>query len=241
MSDLVGLTSFLAAIYRIIEQRLLDLGLDRIRLPLGSSAEENHTPIFVSKDIATKDRVIIIFGERNAEPGILSWRIIGDEGIRHGTLVEFVKAVFSAPSPVTTPTKNGNTTGGTATTATTASSTPGIIIANPCQLLWWRGGARAVSNYEWHCLPRPSAVHDSLRVDVVKNRIPDNNDYAEHVHYIFDKVIPSLLKPGAKIDIIGKEFPGKAVLDCLAEDCMCYTLRHSVNGEKGKAKTPPKS
>ena len=120
------------------------------------------------------------------------------------------------PTPTSTPTKNetGNTTA-------TTSSAPGIIIANPCQLLWYRGGGRAVSNYEWTCLPRPTAVHDAPRVDAVKNRIPGNGDYVEHVQYIWEKVIPSLVKPAAKVDFIGVEYTGMAVLEYLAGHCKC--------------------
>ena len=77
-----------------------------------------------------------------------------------------------------------------------------------------------MSNYEWQCLPRPTAVHDAPRVDAVKNRIPGNHDYVEHVHYIFGKVIPSFLKKDAKINIVGNEYTGKAVVDYLADNCM---------------------
>ncbi|EXJ64388.1 hypothetical protein A1O7_00724 [Cladophialophora yegresii CBS 114405] len=207
-----------AAVCNIVQQRLLDLGFERVRLPLGAAEQENHVPILVSKGIATKDRVIVIFGGRNEEPGILSWRVIGEEGIRHGSLVEFATAVLSTPAAASTvastPTENGVTND---TIITSTATTPGIIVANPCQLLWYRGGSRAVSNYEWLCLPRPSAVHDAPRVDPVKNRIPGNHDYIEHVQYIFQNVIPSLVNERARIDIIGVEFTGTAVVEYLAE------------------------
>ncbi|KAJ9609152.1 hypothetical protein H2200_006924 [Cladophialophora chaetospira] len=213
-----------AAVRNIVKDRLLDLGFGVVRLPLGAAADENHVPILVSKDIAAKDRVIVVFGERNTEPGLLSWRVIGEEGIRHGSLVEFAKAVLSTTAVVTTPTKNGDT----ASNATVASSTPGIIVANPCQLLWYRAGQRAVSFYEWVTLPRPTAVHDAPRVDAVKNRIPGNHDYVEHVRYMFDKAMPSLVKRGAKIDLIGLEFTGMAVLEYLADNWATWS--HRITG-----------
>jgi hypothetical protein len=201
-----------------VQKRLLDLGFETVRLPLGAGEQENHLPILVSEGIATKDRVIIIFGGRNAEPGILSWRAIGEEGIRHGSLVEFAKAALSASAPVasftSTPAENA-----TENITISTVNTPGIIIANPCQLLWYRGGSRAVSNYEWLCLPRPTAVHDAPRVDGVKNRIPGNHDYVEHVQYMFQKVIPSLLNERARIDIVGVEFTGTAAVEYLAQHC----------------------
>jgi hypothetical protein len=87
-----------------------------------------------------------------------------------------------------------------------------------------------VSNYEWLCLPRPSAVHDAPRIDTVKNRVPGNLDFVEHVQYMFDKVLPSLLKKEAKIDIIGQEFTGKAVLDYLVENCTCGIWTSAIDG-----------
>ena len=132
-------------------------------------------------------------------------------------MCEFIKAVSSTPALLSTPTKDG-------ATGARSPSTPGIIVANPCQLLWYRGGSRAVSNYEWLTLPRPSAVHDALRVDAVKNRIPGHHDYEEHVRYIWDKVIPTLVKKDAKIDVIGAEYTGTAVLEYLAANCTYFTF-----------------
>jgi hypothetical protein len=198
------------AVYKIIRDRLFKLGLEPVRLPLGAGPNDNHVPILVSKDISTKDRVIVFFGERDSEPGILSWRVIGEEGIKYGSLVEFVTAALYSPTP--TPT----------------SQAPGIIIANPCQLLWYRGGARAVSPSEWLNLPRASAVHEAFRVDDVKNRIPRNRDYKEHVSYLFDEVLPRLIKTDAKIDIMGIEYPGSTAVEYLASHCTFSRLQRCL-------------
>ncbi|KIW88719.1 uncharacterized protein Z519_10765 [Cladophialophora bantiana CBS 173.52] len=200
-----------SAIHQIIKDRLSDLGCETVRLPLGASEAENHVPILVSKDIDTKARVTVLFGERNIEPGILSWRMIGEAGINRGSLVEFAKALFAPRPPIAT-----------------SASTSGLIVANPCQLLWYRGGGRAVSVHEWNCLPRPSAVHDAPRVDAVKNRIPGNRDYVEHVSYMFEKVIPSLVAKEAKVDVIGLEYTGSAALEYLAEHWDSWSSR--ING-----------
>ena len=188
------------AVRKIVLDRLLKLGFETIRLPLGATENENHVPILASKDLTTKDRVIVFFGERHAEPGILSWRVIGEEGIKLGSLVDFATAVFAPTSSV-------------------RDSAPGVIITNPCQLLWYRGGSRAVSLNEWLCLPRQSAVHESFKVDKVKNLIPGNRDYREHVNYIFDHVLPKLVKKEAKIDVIGIEYTASAVVEYLATHC----------------------
>lgn len=182
--------------------RLLELGLETIRLPLDASQEDNHVPILVSKGIADKNRVLVLFGERNAEPGILSWRVMGEESIRSGSLVDFVNAFLSGPSPMAH-----------------HHDAPGIVITNPCQLLWYRGGGRAVSFNEWMALPRPTAVHEAMRVDEVKNKIPKNRDYEEHVKYIFEHVLTRLVKKEATLDIVGIEYPGSAAMEYLSSHC----------------------
>lgn len=77
-----------------------------------------------------------------------------------------------------------------------------------------------MSAMEWLGIPRASAVHEPFRIDPVKNRIPENGTYEEHVRYIFDHVLPKLVKKEAKLDIIGLEFPGTAVVGYLASHCM---------------------
>ncbi|KAI1617269.1 Arb2 domain-containing protein [Exophiala viscosa] len=195
------------AIRKIVQDRLSGLDIETVRLPLGVSEDQNHLPILVSKDISSRDRVILFFGGRHLEPAILSWRVIGEEGIKVGSLLEFVNAALSGPPP------------------TPEHSMPGIVVANPCQLLWYRGGARAVSENEWLNLPRVSAVHEPFRIDPVKNRIPENGTYEEHVKYVFEHVLPKLVKENAKIDIIALEYLGSAVIDYLASDWSVWASR----------------
>lgn len=193
------------AVCKIVRDRLFKLGIETVRLPLGAGETDKHVPILISKDIATKDRVIVFFGERHAQPGILSWRVIGEEGIKVGSLEDFVTAALFAPAP------------------TGQAAAPGIIIANPCQLLWYRGGSRAVSDSEWLNLPRASAVHEAFRIDEVKNKISGHRDYREHVRYMFDQVLPQLTKKEAKLDIIGIEYPVSAAVQYLATHCMAVS------------------
>jgi hypothetical protein len=161
--------------------------------------------------------VTVLVGERNVEPEIMSWRILGEEGITRGSMVEFAKTVLYAPTVGNGDNLDGQPVNGTETES--SKSSIGLIVANPFQLIWYRGGSRAVSSTEWVALPRPSAVHEPPRIDSNRNRIPENRNHEEHVAYIFEKVIPSLVKKDAKLDIIGTEFPGKAVLDVLAANC----------------------
>ncbi|KEF58710.1 uncharacterized protein A1O9_06636 [Exophiala aquamarina CBS 119918] len=183
---------------KIILDRLHALGLETVRLPLGAGPTDKHVPILVSKDIGSKDRVVVFLGERQMEPGVLSWRVIGDTGIRHGSMVDFVDAALNGP------------------TATAEQKSPGIVIANPCQLLWFRGGARAVSDGEWMDMPRPNGVSEALRQDKEVNRVEHNRDYSQHVQYIFSHVLRELVSKDAKIDVIGLEYAAGAALEYLA-------------------------
>lgn len=175
-----------------------------MRLPLGATKDEKHIPILVSKDIAKKDRVIVLFGERSLTPGIFSWRVLGEEGINVGSGVDFVTSALTGlrPSP--------------------EHSAPGIVIANPCQLLWYRGGGRAVGDAEWLQLPRPTAVSEAMKIDPVQNRVPGNDTFEAHVKFMFEEVLSNLVNKDASIDIVGIEFPGSAAVEYLASHCECF-------------------
>ncbi|RMD44780.1 hypothetical protein DV735_g344, partial [Chaetothyriales sp. CBS 134920] len=185
---------------RLVDQRLKALGLQTIRLPLGTTATDPHVPIYASKDVEQKKRVIIIFGERHLEPGIFSYRVMGEEGNNIGSAISLVESILN---------KNSS--------HTAEDDVPGIILTNPGQLLWYRGRGRAVTWTEWMALPRESAVHESFRIDPDKNKIPKNGDYREHVGCVFDDALPELLHKDAKVDIIGLEWTGNAVVEYLSQ------------------------
>lgn len=71
------------------------------------------------------------------------------------------------------------------------------------QLLWYRRGKRAVTRATWAGLPRRTGVSQQLTVDSKKNRVPGNEDVAAHTKYIFEYVIPRMVNPAAKLNIIG--------------------------------------
>ena len=192
-----------------VSKRLSSVGLETYRLPLRATEAEPHVDILVSRNLEAKKRVIVVFGERALEAGIFSYRVIGDEGINTGSAVDFVKSILQGPRSDA----NGSFP------KVSEEQTPGIVIANPGQLYWYRGGKRAVTWSEWQGLPRQSALHEAYRVDETKNKIPGNGDYEDHVISVFHGVLEETLAQDVKIDIIALEQTGAAVLKYLACNC----------------------
>jgi hypothetical protein len=155
----------------------------------------------VSKDLKLKKRVLVVFSERGQDLGIFSYRAAGDDGINIGSAVEMVDAVL----------RDRN--------ALTPGDVPGVILTNPGQLIWYRGGSCAVGDREWLNLQRASAVHEPFRIDPVKNRVPENNNFSEHVQYIFENVLKTDVHADAKLDIIGLEYTGMAAMHYLSGHC----------------------
>lgn len=174
------------AIRTEVHDRLTNLGLEKIRLPLGAAADEPNLPIFVSANLETKKHVIILFYEHTQDLGIFAHRIIGGKGgINQGSAVNLVKYIKCQAF------------------STENVDSPGIILANMGQLRWWRKGQKAVSQTTWFALPQKSAVEPSYRFNEEKNLIPGNRTTAEHVNTIFNEVVENLAHPDAKLSVIG--------------------------------------
>lgn len=172
----------------------------------------------MSPNLAEKKHVIVLFTERHIDLGILSYRILGDEGINTGSVVNLVKAILESPAP--------------------PAGRPGLVIANPSQLIWSRAAKRAVTDREWVNLPRDSAVYLAARIDEVKNRIEGNRNFEEHVQYIFEHILTPterdehtfpnpICHPDAKFSIIGLEFPGSAALQYIVHNWTYWGSRIS--------------
>lgn len=200
--------------------RLHDQGLETLRLPLGAKPNEQHVPILVSPTFKTDKRIIVVFGEPVQDLGIWAYRIIGHETINSGSAVDFSAAVLSRKGAST---KNDNASKPvsdsepSAQNDTNKSPAPGLILTNPGQLVWHCAGERAISLPSWLALPRKHAVEPPMKM-TVRNKIPGNETWQDHVTYVFDEVLGKLA-PDAKVDVIGLAEGSLAAVRFLAEHC----------------------
>ncbi|KAI4227002.1 MAG: hypothetical protein L6R36_002748 [Xanthoria steineri] len=175
-----------------IQARVLESSMNLTNLPLGTPTTKPHIPIYTSTNIATCDRLIVYIGESWQDLGVFAWRTIGQESIAAGSILDFIHTIQS-----------------------TSSDNPGILIANTGQLLWYRGGGRAVTQTTWMALPRQWAVSPPMEIDEEKNRVSGNRDPQEHVASIFNDVIPRMCKKDVTIDVIGMGDGGPIVAEYL--------------------------
>ncbi|KAF7506062.1 hypothetical protein GJ744_012309 [Endocarpon pusillum] len=196
-----------------ILNRLHSLNLHTLRLPLNTPESCPHIPILASPDLSTAKRVVVYFGERNQDLGIFAYRIIGgDDGINAGSAVDFVKGIQS---------------GAASGPGDEEEDAPAIVIANPGQLIWCRSQGRAMGRTEWENLPMESAVHPGFRLDeeTGRNLVEGNRDEVEHVEYVFEHVLRGAGGGSARIDVIGSEWTGAAVVRYLGRHWSTWSTR----------------
>ncbi|KAL8825643.1 MAG: hypothetical protein Q9191_004292 [Dirinaria sp. TL-2023a] len=178
--NLIGSDTDTACIREKLRPRFQHLGLNTIALP--SPAPTPNIPILVSSSFSTLPRIIIYFGESVQDLGIFAYRTIGQVSLAAGSCIDFVCSVQAHQwrSP----------------------QSPGFLIANCGQLIWWRRGARAVTQPTWNALPQKTGVAPVTRLDSEKNRVEGHRDVAEHIASVMAWVETHARKD-AKIDVIG--------------------------------------
>lgn len=173
------------AVEGIVHRRLEKEGLCRTLLPLGTPASEPHVPIFVSDDIQTKSRVVLIFGEPTNELGVIARRVAGGPGgLDKGSFVSVVRALMEQRS------------------STHNAACPGIILANTGETYWWPEGKRAITITGSSGFPLPSLAHRGVKYMATLNSVPGNETAKDHVAYLFNDTLSDTIAKDATIDII---------------------------------------
>ncbi|KAK4231069.1 Arb2 domain-containing protein [Podospora fimiseda] len=171
---------------KVIDSRLDDENLVELRLPIGTPPDQPHVPIRISADLpAHTTRVVLFIGQPIQEFGVLAYRVLsGRGGINKGSVINLVKALKNQKS------------------SAEDDSPPGIIIANPGELIWWPEGKRGLTPTGFHGVPMASAVHFGRRWVEEENGIPGNMTSREHVKMVFEEVLGKMVKKGTKVDVI---------------------------------------
>jgi hypothetical protein len=153
---------------------------------LGTTTSQPHIPIFVSSDIGSKTRVVLIFGETYQDLGVLAHRVLsGPGGIDKGSMVSVIKEIGQQRS------------------SPADSSPPGIILANTGQTHFWSPELqRPLTIAGSEGAPMPSAAHCGISIREGENRVPENGNMREHIRYIFEKVVPAFVGAKAGLDIL---------------------------------------
>ncbi|KAI1392340.1 Arb2 domain-containing protein [Hypoxylon trugodes] len=175
------------AVQKIIFDRLEALRMHKIILPVGSQGDTSkpHVPIFISPNILSASRVVVIFGETVQDLGALAHRTIGGPGgITVGSILSVVHGLQKQRA------------------SATDSRPPGIILANMGEFMWSPQEKRTLTRSAFDAAPMQSAVHNGHTISS-KNKVPGNEDAHKHVHYIFDKIIPHFASDKAGIDVLG--------------------------------------
>lgn len=197
---------------KIITTRLTNLGLEPLRLPLGSQPSDPHVVTYLTKNISDASRVVLVFGEPRQPFGYIAARTIrGEGGIDKGSMVGLTRSLLQQSSFSWDP------------------SPPGVILANTGELWWWPEGRRSLTQECRMGIPLPSAVHLPRRHDDSKNSIPRNRTTAEHVQYVFEEVLPTALNKKAKLDVIAVGDAADEVEKYLNNDEVWKNIRSRMN------------
>ncbi|PQK16435.1 hypothetical protein BB8028_0006g07550 [Beauveria bassiana] len=170
---------FDAAVQGVIHERLESLGLVKTPLPpVEPGSESKYVNIFVSKNLADAERIIIVFGECAKELGSVANRVVGGPGgVEKGSMIGAVKAMQ----------RHGSV---------------GIILANMGESYWSQEHERAITVGHSAALTMPSLVHMGIKYHAEVNDIPGSESPACHVQTVLSTVITKNAKKNAKINIV---------------------------------------
>ncbi|KAI8195803.1 hypothetical protein K4K49_007699 [Colletotrichum sp. SAR 10_70] len=174
------------AIRDVVHERLENLGMSKTLLPLGTPATSPHVPIFISANLSTASRVVVIFGEPCQDLGNVALRVANRSGgIDKGSMVSIVRELLKQRS------------------SAIDASPPGIILANAGELWWWPEGQKPLSPVSACAVPMASMVHHGRAHNPKVHAIPKNEHPLAHIEYILNEAVPAITAATASLDIIG--------------------------------------
>ncbi len=145
-------------------------------------ADTPFTTIYVTQPNILKQKkdVIVVIQEQTQDKGIWAYRLLmrlPDGGVEVGSAVGLVKKLQKlpfdgVPDKLDAPAKNSFDSG--ATKVEDASSTPGVIILNPGQLLYSSIFHECMSLKTWQARPKDLAFGPPYKINEV-------SDYSSHV------------------------------------------------------------
>lgn len=193
---------------QLIHPRLEALGLTKLALPLNTPTTKPHVPIFVSPDLKSKKRVVLIVGESEQELGVIAHRVIGGAGgVDKGSMVDIARALLQNDHSSGQNQKE-NLADGDSSNTTPNSAPPGLVLANTGELWWWPEGGRGLTPRGAHGAPMRSAVHWGRFHDDGPNNVntvPRNGSPAAHVSCVLEQVLGNgdLVTADTVVQIIG--------------------------------------
>lgn len=164
-----------------MHSRLEALGLEKTILRAGTPADSPHVPIFVSANIRTAARVVVLFGESAQDLGIVAHRVIGGPGgVAKGSVLSVVQAIQAADP----------------------WGRVGVVIANPGQLWWWPEGKKGLTLSGRFGVAMQSAVHYGRAYDARLNAVPGHETVGRHVKSVFEEVLGRVARRDARLAVV---------------------------------------
>ncbi|KAB5560241.1 Arb2 domain-containing protein [Coniochaeta sp. 2T2.1] len=169
------------AVGSLIHARLQKLGLVKTILPLGTPVDSPHVPIYVSSNLSTASRIVVIFPESAQDLGVIAHRVIGGPGgVTKGSMVSAIEAIQKGE----------------------AGDNAGIVLTNPGQLWWWPEGKRGLTPRDRFGISIQSAVHRGREYDARLNVIPGHETIGRHVKSVFEEVLGKMTRSDAKLAVV---------------------------------------
>ncbi|EMC98049.1 hypothetical protein BAUCODRAFT_67235, partial [Baudoinia panamericana UAMH 10762] len=214
--------------------KLAEVGVKPLHLAMETFEEQMpempHVTILATELDALKGRkdVIVVVNESTQDLGIWAYRLLMREGgIDEGSAVGLMKNLrgwdTSEVSGVSLSCLDAMNAGvqpmplkrGEAVKVTSPGEVPGIIILNPGALIYSHELNKTFTLQSWLARPKPSAVHDHIRIDPVHNYVEGHKTPEAHVRTVFDTVIPYITRADVRLHIIGISDGAEAVLKFL--------------------------